>query len=44
MKRRGVLQKLRAVRGGLPVEVCPHPSVPIWIVDRTQEAAAKQRV
>ena len=29
---------------GLCGEVCPHPSVPIWIVERTQEAATKQRV
>ena len=28
---------------GLCVEVCPHPSVPIWIVDRTEEAMAKQK-
>lgn len=29
---------------GLCVEVCPHPSKPIWIVDRMLESAAKQRV
>ncbi|MEE8189134.1 MAG: 4Fe-4S dicluster domain-containing protein [Kiloniellales bacterium] len=26
---------------GLCVEVCPHPSIPIWVVERTQEAMAK---
>lgn len=28
---------------GLCVEVCPHPSKPIWIVDRTAESAAERR-
>jgi ferredoxin-type protein NapG len=27
---------------GLCVEVCPHPSTPIWIVDRTQETRARR--
>jgi ferredoxin-type protein NapG len=29
---------------GLCVEVCPHPSLPIWVVERPQLAAPKQRV
>ncbi len=29
---------------GLCVEVCPHPSKPIWIVDSSQETVAKHRV
>ncbi|MDP7548025.1 MAG: 4Fe-4S dicluster domain-containing protein [Alphaproteobacteria bacterium] len=28
---------------GLCVEVCPHPSLPIWVVDRTEEATRKKR-
>jgi ferredoxin len=28
---------------GLCVEVCPHPSIPIWIVERPQEAARKAK-
>jgi ferredoxin len=29
---------------GLCVEVCPHPSVPIWIVERTEEASKRNLV
>lgn len=29
---------------GLCVEVCPHPSVPIWVIDRTSESRAEQTV
>ncbi len=29
---------------GLCVEVCPHPSLPIWIVERTQGTVAKHNV
>ena len=29
---------------GLGGEVCPHPSKPFWIVDRTQETVAKHTV
>jgi len=29
---------------GLCVEVCPHPSTPIWIVDRSEGSVAKHRV
>ncbi len=29
---------------GLCVEVCPHPSLPIWIVERPLDAVAKSRV
>ncbi len=29
---------------GLCVEICPHPSTPIWIVDRDQGTVAKHRV
>ena len=29
---------------GLCGEVCPHPSRPIWIVDRTQETVVQHRV
>ena len=29
---------------GLCVEVCPHPSKPIWIVERTGESAAADAV
>ncbi|MHA1158487.1 MAG: 4Fe-4S dicluster domain-containing protein [Alphaproteobacteria bacterium] len=29
---------------GLCVEVCPHPSLPIWIVDRSQKIAPKRKV
>jgi ferredoxin len=29
---------------GLCVEVCPHPSTPIWIIERTDEALVKDRV
>jgi ferredoxin-type protein NapG len=28
---------------GMCVEACPHPSLPIWIVDRPQQSAAKGR-
>ena len=27
---------------GICVEVCPHPSVPIWIVERTRENVVRQ--
>ena len=29
---------------GLCVEVCPHPSLPIWIVERSQGTVAKHRI
>ncbi len=29
---------------GLCVEVCPHPSTPIWIVDRTRDAKSERGV
>ncbi len=29
---------------GLCVEVCPHPSVPIWVIDRTSESRAERKV
>ncbi len=29
---------------GLCVEICPHPSTPIWIVDRRQGSVAKHRI
>ncbi len=29
---------------GLCVEVCPHPSVPIWVIERTRESTVTQGV
>ncbi|MCP4072345.1 MAG: 4Fe-4S dicluster domain-containing protein [Hyphomicrobiales bacterium] len=29
---------------GLCVEICPHPSTPIWIVDSKQGSAARHRI
>jgi ferredoxin-type protein NapG len=29
---------------GLCVEVCPHPSTPIWIVDRTEDSVVRKKL
>jgi ferredoxin len=29
---------------GLCVEICPHPSTPIWIVDRNQGSVTRHRI